>query len=180
MKSFAQKKEELAKLRDKLAKAKLVIFTSFARAGEKGLNVIEMRNLKKALRAVNGEYLVGKKTLVDRALKTDNGQGVAGSRLDIFGYEGSNGIAFGYGDEAETAKAVYQFARKNPALKFFGALFGQKFINDKNLTELAKLPNREMMLTRTIGMIKYPLAGLVNVLNANIQNLVGVLNQISK
>ena len=186
MKSFAQKKAELAELKDKLVKAKLVIFTSFARAGEKGLNVAEMRNLKKALRAVNGEYVVGKKTLIDKALKTNNGQGTADGRPDIFGYEGSSGIAFGFGDEAATAKVLHTFAKKLPKLRVFGAFLRQgfggralKLLDDKTVLELAKLPNREMMLARTIGMIKYPLSGLVNVLNANIRNLVGVLNQVS-
>ncbi|MBI2063547.1 MAG: 50S ribosomal protein L10, partial [Candidatus Yanofskybacteria bacterium] len=62
MKSFAQKKEELTKLKDKLAKAKIVIFSSFAREGEKGLNVAEMRELKTGLRVVKGDYVIGKKT----------------------------------------------------------------------------------------------------------------------
>jgi len=62
MKSKEQKKKELAGLKDKLAKSKITIFTTFAREGEKGLAVSGMRGLKKDLRAADSEYVVGKKT----------------------------------------------------------------------------------------------------------------------
>ncbi len=176
MKTFQQKKEELAKLQEKLAKSKITIFTSFAREGEKGLNVTEMKGLKKSLRANEAEYLVEKKTLLSKAL----GNVKTSEKINVFGFSGSMGVTFGFGEETSVAKALYTFSRKNQALKFFGALFGNRFINDKQFIELAKMPNREVMLSRAIGMIKYPLSGLVNVLEGNIRNLVGVLGQIAK
>ena len=56
MKSFEQKKAELIKLKTKLAKAKLVVFTTFARTGEKGLGVKQLAELKKGLRVAEAEY----------------------------------------------------------------------------------------------------------------------------
>ena len=158
-------------MKDKLSKSKLTIFTSFARAGEKGLNVAEMKELKRTLRAAEAEYLVSKKTLLDKALK---------SEVEVFKFACSVGVAFGYGDEATVAKNIYGFARKSPALKFFGALLGSKFIDDKQFIELAKLPPRDVMIGKVVGMIKYPLSELVNVLQGNIKNLVGVLQQIAE
>lgn len=171
MKSFQQKKEELARLRDKLARSRMTVFTSFARVGEKGLNVIQMRELKRNLKAVESEYLVSKKTLIDKAL---------GGNRDVFGYAGSLGLAFSYGDEATAAKTLYGFTRKNPALNFFGALLGKRFLNDKEFVWLAKLPSREVLIGQVVGVMKYPLVGLVNALQGNIRNLVGVLSQIAK
>src|SRR3989344_6759261 len=101
MKTFQQKKEELTKLKDKLAKAKIVVFSSFARGGEKGLNVMAMGKLKKDLRAVESEYVVEKKTLLSRALKNVK------NPVDVFQYQGSLGTAFGYGDGQAVAKAIY-------------------------------------------------------------------------
>ena len=164
MKTFQQKKEELAKLNDKLGKAKIAIFTSFAQEGSKGLNVGDLRTLKADLKKVNSEYLVGKKTLLDRAL----GQRLefSGQRLvNVFDYVGSLGIAFGYGDEQLVAKSVYNFARKNPALKYFGAIQAGKFMNFEQLTEFAKLPSKDIMIARLLGMMKYPLSALANVLD---------------
>ena len=61
MKSKIQKKEELKNISEKLAKSKLTALTSFARAGEKGLNVAEMRQLKRDMRGVEADYIVAKK-----------------------------------------------------------------------------------------------------------------------
>lgn len=176
MKTFQQKKEELAKLQEKLSKSKITIFTSFAREGEKGLNVTEMKELKKNLRANEAEYLVGKKTLLNKALNNIK----TPDKIDVFGFPGSMGVTFGFGEETSVARALYTFGKKNQALKFFGALFGTRFIDNKQFIELAKMPNREVMLSRTIGIMKYPLTGLVSVLQASIRNFVGVLGQIAK
>ncbi len=176
MKTFQQKKEELAKLQEKLSKSKITIFTSFAREGEKGLNVIEMKELKKNLRANEAEYLVGKKTLLNKALSNIKNP----DQINVFKFPGSMGVTFGFGEETSVARTLYTFGKKNQALKFFGALFGTRFIDDKQFIELAKMPNREVVLSRVIGMMKYPLSSIVNVLQANIRNLVGVLGQISK
>ena len=105
MKSFAQKKEELAELKNKLAKAKIVVFSSFAREGEKGLNVSNMRELKKGLKAFDSEYLVEKKTLLDKSLKNVE------HSVDVFEYNGSLGVALGYGDGQATAKTIKRKTR---------------------------------------------------------------------
>jgi large subunit ribosomal protein L10 len=155
MKSFTQKKKELAKLKEKLAKSKLTVFTSFSRAGEKGLNVKSMQALKRSLRAVESEYAVEKKTLLDKALD---------GKVDIFGYDGSLGVVFGYGEVSAAAKSVYEFSRKNPALKLFSAIFGDKILDNKDLIEFAKLPTKDVMIARFLGLLKYPLSSLANVL----------------
>jgi large subunit ribosomal protein L10 len=160
MKSFQQKKEELSKLKDELTKAKIVVFTSFARAGEKGLNVSDMRELKKGLKSSDAEYLVEKKTILDKALK-ESGKKDA----EIFAYQGSLGVALGYGDEQAAAKAVYGFARKHPALKYFGAIQADKFMDFAQFTEFAKLPSKEVMIARLLGMMKYPISALAMVLD---------------
>lgn len=159
MKSFQQKKQELAKLKDKLSKAKVIVFTSFAREGEKGLSVGNIRALKKDLRASNSEYVVGKKTLLDKALTEGK------KDIDIFQYQGSLGVVFGYGEEAATARSVYNFAKKNPALKYFGAFRDGKFMDLAEFTEFAKLPSREVLIARLLGMMMYPVNALAIVLD---------------
>lgn len=156
MKSFTQKKEELIKLKDKLAKAKILIFTSFAREGEKGLKVDDMRALKAGLKAADSEYLVNKKTILDRALTQ--------SPINVFEYPGSLGVTFGYGDEQLAAKTIYNFAKKNPALKYFGAIWNGKLLDLMQFTEFARLPSKEIMIARLLGMMRYPLQALAIVL----------------
>lgn len=159
MKSKIQKKKELNALKDGLSRSKITVFTSFAREGEKGLNVSALRGLKKDLRSVNSEYFVEKKTLLNKALSESN------KKVDIFQYPGSMGVVFGYGDEMAAAKSVYNFAKKNSALKYFGALFGDEFMDMAEFTEFAKLPGREILLAHLLGMMKYPLLSFVSVLS---------------
>lgn len=159
MKSFTQKKEELAKLKDKLAKAKIVVFSSFARKGEKGLNVSDMRELKKGLKAFDSEYLVEKKTLLDKALPSQL------PAIDVFQYDGSLGVVLGYGDGQATAKSIYNFAKKHPALKYFSAIWNGKLLDLVQFTEFAKLPSKDVMIARLLGMMKYPISALANVLD---------------
>lgn len=159
MKTKLQKKESLKDLKEKLSKAKITIFTSFARTGEKGLSVGEMRELRKSLKDSQSEYLVEKKTLVDKTLKEAKKK-----EADVFSYDGSLGMVFGYGEETAAAKSVYNFAKKHPALKYFSAIWGDRFMDLAQLTEFAKLPAKDVLIARLLAMMKYPLSGLANVL----------------
>ena len=165
MKNKTQKSQDLKKLKKELEKATVSIFTTFSRAGEKGLSVAQMRELKNSLRG-SAEYFVTKKSLIEKALKGMNYDGV-----DVYGIAGSMGIIFSDDDAYAVSKKIYEFARKNPALQFFGALLRQgfegqaKFLAKDAFMEMAKMPSRETLLARLFGMMKYPISGLAIVLN---------------
>src|SRR3990167_5294624 len=107
MKSKTQKSTELKKLKTKLPKSKITVFTTFSRAGEKGLSVAQMSELKKVLRAIDAELFVTKKTLMDLVLKELK------SEADVYSMEGSVGLVLGSGDAYEISKKLYEFAKKN-------------------------------------------------------------------
>ncbi len=159
MKPKSQKKEELKKLKAKLPKSKITVFTTFSRAGEKGLSVAQMSELKRALRAMDAELFVTKKTLMDLALKELK------SEADVYGMEGSVGLVLGNGDVYAISKKLYEFAKKNKALQFFGAIFENNFMGKDGFLEMAKMPSKETLLARLFGMMKYPISGLAIVLS---------------
>lgn len=159
MKTKKQKGESLQSIQSKLKKSTITIFTSFAQVGQKGLSVRDLKDLRMALRPLNSEYSVEKKTLLDKALKGEK------KETDVFSYSGSLGVAYGYEDPYAVAKAVYQFGKKNPAFKFFGAFLGKDFLNADAFGELAKLPTKEVLIGRLVGMLSYPMRGLAVTLN---------------
>jgi len=163
MKSKTQKKEELRSLASKLPDSKITIFTSFAPKGEKGLSVAQMTELKRALRAIDSEYVVTKKTLIDKAVRNIDMSKY--TDIDVYGMDGSLGLVLGSDDPYGVAKKVYEFAKKNPALHFFGALFEGKFLPKEAFMEIAKMPSREVLLARLFGMMKYPIVGLYLVMS---------------
>jgi large subunit ribosomal protein L10 len=160
MKTKAQKKESIDALEQALPGSTITIFTTFARAGEAGLSVAQMQEMKRAIRQADGEYVVAKKTLVDKALHDLNYDGV-----DVFGMDGSIGLVLGRGDAYAVAKQLYQFAKANPALKLFVAWMDGHALSHEQLMDIATLPTRDELLARLLGMLKYPLSSLAVVLN---------------
>ncbi len=151
MKTKAQKQASLKEIKDKLAKAKVTIFTSFAQIGSKGLNVAGMKELRKSLRPVDGEYAVEKKTIFSRAIPQE--------------VPGSLGVMYGYGDPYAVAKALYQFSKKNPVLKLFGGLMGDTVLDEAMVMEMAKMPTKEVLIGRLVGMLSYPMRSFAVVLD---------------
>ena len=160
MKSKQRKSEELNSLKTKFPKSKITVFTSFSKAGEKGLSVAQMTALKRLLRTMHSEYLVTKKTLIDIAFR-----GAKYDGLDVYGMEGSIGLVVGDDDPQLVAKNVYEFSRKNKALHFWGAIMDGKFVSKEGFLEFAKLPSKEVLLGRLVGMLTYPMRSLAVVLS---------------
>lgn len=160
MKSKQQKKEALDVLAAELPKSTITIFTTFSRAGEPGLSVAQLQELKRALRKAEGEYVVAKKTLVDKTLKDLSYDG-----LDVFGMEGSMGIVLGHGDIYAVSKVLHGFAKQHPSLKLYAAWMDGEALSLEQVTELATMPSREELLARLLGMLQYPLSSLAVVLH---------------
>src|SRR5579863_5739424 len=76
----------------------------------RGLTVAQMAALRRALRAVGGDYKVFKNTLVRRAVEGSDHAALT----DLL--EGPTAIAFVAGDVSAVAKALRDFAKTAPAL----------------------------------------------------------------
>jgi large subunit ribosomal protein L10 len=159
MKTKQQKAEALQDLQGKLERAKITIFTSYARTNEKGLSVADMRELRKSLRPSDSEYAVEKKTLIQKALEMEGF-----SDVNTFDFSGSLGVVFGYGDELSSAKALYSFAKTHPGLKYFGGLFEGQFVNEKQIAALGTMPSRDVLIAQTMSMMTYHLRAFMNIL----------------
>ena len=153
-------------------------FTSCSQRGKKVLNFRALEKLKKDLKEVKAEYIVLKKTLLNLALqKFSLADEVKAKELD-----GSVAVLFGYQDMIEPLKVLHKLSKENEALLlYFGLTPEDKNIFSRNnLVELANIPPREILLGQLAGMIKFPLSGLVNVLQGNIRGLAIALGQIRK
>ncbi|MCC6404856.1 MAG: 50S ribosomal protein L10 [Candidatus Yanofskybacteria bacterium] len=160
MKTKAQKKENIDALAKALPGASITIFTTFARGGEQGLSVAQLQELKRALRQADGEYVVAKKTLIDKAMQELKYDGI-----DVFGMDGSMGLVLAHGDVYAIAKQLYQFAKANPALKLFAAWTDGHAMSQEQLIEMATLPSRDELIARLLGMLQYPVKSLAIVLD---------------
>ena len=162
-----QKAKIVEELTDKFKRQKVVLFSDL-----RGISVTKLQGLRRLLKKDGGEYKVAKKTLLDRAL-TD-----ANLEVKTKQFEGEIGVAFGYGDEVAPAKTIFKFSRDNETFKILGGIFGKRFLTDKDIVALAKLPPREALIGQLLGVLSAPLRNLVTVLHGNTRNLVVVLNKI--
>lgn len=167
-KTRKEKEASLEAVKDKLERAKTVVFVSFD-----GLKVKEVEVLRKQFREEKIDYLVIKKNLLRKAF---GGSKLEGTELDS--WRGGVGMIFGYEDEILPAKLSYKFSKDHKALKLIGGIFNDKFISREEAVNLAQLPGREELLSKTLWLINYPLTGLVGALAGNLRNLINVLNAL--
>src|SRR5438552_11425637 len=81
----------------------------------KGLNVPQVTELRRQLRAAKASYKVVKNTIARRALK-----GTSFEVLDKF-FEGTTGVAYTTTDPVALAKTLTTFVKTTPALKIKAA-----------------------------------------------------------
>lgn len=113
----------------------------------RGLSVAQMKNLRRALGAgVN--YAVVKNTLTKIAARD---AGVTG--LDSL-LEGPSAIAFVSGDPVDAARGIRDFAKENPALVIKGGIMDGAVLSAADITKLANLESREVLLAKLAGAMK--------------------------
>ena len=79
--------------------------------------------------------------------------------------DGPNAIAISKDDATAPARILAKFAKDAKALELkAGVVEGQKY-DAAALTELAKIPSREELLSRLLGSMQSPITNLARVLN---------------
>lgn len=131
----------------------------------RGLTVAEISSLRRSLRSVDTEYKVLKNTLVRRAVEGTQSEGLAPFLV------GPTAIAWVKGDISAVAKILRDFAKTAPALKLKGGVLDGKSLSAKDLTSLADLPSREVLLSQLAGLLASPMSQLAGLLKAIPQSL---------
>jgi large subunit ribosomal protein L10 len=163
----SKKEQVVEELKRDLAAAQAVIVTDF-----KGLPMGEMGDLRLKLRAAGGEYRVAKNTLMKLAAKD-----TSVSKLSDF-LTGNNALGTTRGDAAALAKALCDFSKSNDKFVIKGGILGDKVLTAAQITALANLPSREVMLSTLLGTMNAVPTNMVRVLAAVPQKLVYCLAAI--
>lgn len=163
----ADKSKIVEEIVDKLRRQKIAIFSDFH-----GVAVAKAMGLRRLLKKSGSEYKVAKKTLFDRALEA------AGLGFRTKQLKGEIGVAFGFGDEMEPARALVKFAKENETFRILGGILSGRMLSEKEVNTLARLPSRDAILSQLVGALSSPINGLATALNGNIRNLVVVIHKI--
>ncbi len=162
------KRETIAALREELANARTLIVSEY-----RGLNVKELAEIRRALRKQDVNYRIVKNRLMRIAAEDS-----VGSALNPL-LTGPTAIAFG-NDEAGTAKAVLDATRPYArVVRITGGVLGGRFIGADDVTKLAALPSRDILLARLAGVMQAPVSTLGGLFAAPLRNLGYALQQVA-
>ena len=113
----------------------------------RGLTVAQLTQLRRSL-GEGSSYAVVKNTLTKRAADS-----VGFSDLGPL-LSGPTAIAFIEGDPVEAAKAIRDFAKANPMLVVKGGVVEGRTVDAREVTRLADVESREVLLAKLAGAMK--------------------------
>jgi large subunit ribosomal protein L10 len=142
----ADKVAAVAELTNQFRSSTATVLTEY-----RGLTVAQLKELRRALGS-QATYAVAKNTLAKRAAAA---AGITG--LDDL-FSGPTALAFVHGDVVEAAKGLREFARANPLLVIKGGVYEGKTLSAEEVTKLADLESREVLLAKLAGAMKANLA----------------------
>ena len=136
----------VAEIADQFRESSAAVVTEY-----RGLTMAQLSTLRRALGSqVN--YRVAKNTLVRRAAEDAGVTGLA----DLF--VGPTAIAFVEGEPVDAAKALRDFAKDNKALVIKGGYMDGRPLTVDEVTRIADLDSREVLLAKLAGAMKGNLA----------------------
>jgi large subunit ribosomal protein L10 len=139
-------------------------------ADYRGLNVSQISELRRQLRPADVELRVVKNTLARLAARA------ADREMLLPALEGPTAIAFSYGEPATLAKTLMDTIRtQRLTMTVKNGLLGDRLLAPADVTRLAELPSRDVLIAQVVGSVQAPIAGLVNVLAGTLGSLLGVL-----
>ena len=142
---IAKKAQQVAEVAEQFKNASSVVVVDYL-----GITVEEATNLRSELRKAGVQFAVVKNSILSRAAKEAGLEGMD----DIF--KGPSAVAFSNDDVVAPAKILADFAKKVEALEIKAGVVEVKVSSKEEIEALAKLPNREGLLSMLLSVLQAP------------------------
>jgi large subunit ribosomal protein L10 len=162
----AEKIAAVTELADNFRESSGAVLTEY-----RGLTVKQLQELRRSL-GEDVHYAVAKNTLTKIAAKD------AGVELDTELLVGPTAIAFIKGDPVLAAKSLRDFAKANTPLVIKGGFLDGKILSAEEITKLADLESREVLLAKLAGGMKASLSNAASLFNAPLAQAARVLGAL--
>lgn len=153
-------------LTEKVQKAKVIVLADY-----RGIKHKQLEELRRGLKKTDGEFMIAKNRLILRALG-DHASTLKDSLTE------QTAVLFAYADEVAPLKELLKFFKNVGIGKTKAGLMGATVMGEAELTRLAALPTREVLLGKLVGQLNAPIQGLHYALSWNINKLVWALNAV--
>ena len=139
-------------------------------AGYQGLTVSDMQKLRAGMRDVGAEVHVVKNTLARLALQE------LGVDMPEELWTEANAVGVTTEDAVAAAKSLVDYAKGDERFRIKAAFLGMQPITADQVTRLAELPPREVLLAQVLSGMQAPITGVVMALGGIVRGLMNVLN----
>ncbi|HEN7748004.1 TPA: 50S ribosomal protein L10 [Streptococcus agalactiae] len=152
---IVKKAEQVELIAEKMkAAASIVVVDS------RGLTVEQDTNLRRSLRESDVEFKVIKNSILTRAAEKAGLEDLK----ELF--VGPSAVAFSNEDVIAPAKVISDFAKDAEALEIKGGSVDGKFTSVEEINALAKLPNKEGMLSMLLSVLQAPVRNIAYAVKA--------------
>ncbi|NCN42051.1 50S ribosomal protein L10 [bacterium] len=164
MKTRAQKEKAVSDLQDKFSRANAAFITHY-----RGMTVDMLYDLRKGIKAGEGEIAVVKNRLAKIAAKGTFVEGIADE------FSGPVALVLSYKDPVPVAKAIMESIKDTSPFAVQTASLEGKTMTADDIKALSTLPDKQTLLSMLCSALQGPSRGFVQVLAAMPRGLVNVL-----
>jgi large subunit ribosomal protein L10 len=164
-----EKTAVVAQLAESLNRASIAVVSEY-----KGIKAGESDDLRRRLRAAQGEFRIAKNTLVRLAIRNTKFEALEPN------LGGAVGLLLSYADPVELAKTINSLRELGERFKVRGGVLEGKPLTAAEITALAVLPPREVILAQLLGLLQAPAARLARLLNEPGSALARLLDAAAK
>jgi len=163
-----QKKKFVKDYKDILNNVGILVVTHYS-----GLKTTQTDELRLKINEVGGKFIIVKNSLMKIILKDNKSK----EFKNLF-----NGpVALAYSeDEVSAAKVAVNFSKENDKLLILGGISGDKFLEQKDVLEIALLPSLDEIRAKLVSLIQTPARNIAYALKFSANKLARVFNEYSK
>ena len=163
-----QKKQFVKNFKDILDNVGILVATHYS-----GLKTTQTDELRLKIKEVGGRFIIVKNSLMKIILKDH--------KNDNFKALFNGPVALAYSeDEVSAAKVAFNFSKDNDKLLILGGMIGDKFLEQKDVLEIATLPSLDEIRAKLVSLIQTPARNIAYALKFSANKLARVFNEYSK
>ena len=163
-----QKKQFVKNFKDILDNVGILVVTHYS-----GLKTTQTDELRLKIKEVGGKFVIVKNSLMKIILKDHKSKEFKAL------FNGPVALAYSE-DEVSAAKVAFNFSKDNDKLLILGGMVGDKFLEQKDVLEIATLPSLDEIRAKLVSLIQTPARNIAYALKFSANKLARVFNEYSK
>ncbi len=147
--NFENKKIVVSEIESYAKNAKSIVLVDY-----RGLTVSQVTELRNKVREAGGVYKVYKNRLMKIAFEK------LGIEFPASDFEGTTAVLFHETDEVAPAKIALDGAKSTGKIQLKSGYVSGKYYNTAEITTLANIPSREVLVAQLLGLLTNPMRSL--------------------